>query len=293
MKHVLNLTVLACLLFAISSCSQEKKSNYSLTQKSSSASIINGVVVPEDNELGKSTVGLLIQVKDTWYQGCTGSIIAKNMILTAAHCLHYLNASRDNLVVTFSLDTVDNEAQENIADPKYVADVRKVFKTVDVANVIAHPKYDGTVDYDVAVIRLKTDIPQTHKPVEFLPDLYFDPTGAKLWLDGKIRDVTLLGFGLISEETGESSTVLRMTTVPAKFDGAIVVTDQTHGTGACNGDSGGPAFLNVGDKSYLVGVTHGPYLDYETCHEFGAYLNPNLFLDFIYGSIDMLNAIVL
>jgi secreted trypsin-like serine protease len=292
MKTVLQLTVLACVFVSITGCSKKKNSSEAFAPTTHSASIINGEIVSADNELGQSTVGLVLQIKGIWFQACTGSIIAKNMILTAAHCVGYVNPQNDNIVINFSLNTVDNAVQSD-PDQQHIEDVRAAFNTIDVVDIIVHPDYNGYVDHDIAVIRLKQDIPSTHKIAEFLPQKFIDTTLKKITFDGETKDVTLLGFGLINESTGESSSVLRETTVHAKFDGVLVVTDQTHGTGACNGDSGGPAFVKLGDKNYLVGVTHGPYLNFETCHEYGAYLNPNLFLDFIETAIKDLNAIAI
>lgn len=292
MKIILQLTVLACVFVSITSCSKKKNSTDSFVQTTQSSSIINGEIVTADNELGQSTVGLLLQIKGTWYQACTGSIIAPNMIMTAAHCLGYVNIKRDNIVINFSLNTVQNEVQSD-ADAIHTEDVRAAFNTIDVLDIVIHEKYKGYVDNDIAIIRLKQNIPATHKISEFLPLSFLDAKAQKLIIDGETKDVTLLGFGLVNENTGESSSVLRKTTVPGRFEGMTLVTDQTHGTGACNGDSGGPAFLKIDQKNYLVGVTHGPYLDYVTCHEYGAYLNPNLYLEFIDSAQKKLNLIQL
>ena len=93
--------------------------------------------------------------------------------------------------------------------------------------------------------------------------------------------VTLVGFGLISESPQTGTEVLRMTTLPARFENQFVVTDQTHGTGGCNGDSGGPAFYDVNGKTYQVGVTHGPHGSSTTCAQEGEWMNPALEKEFI------------
>jgi secreted trypsin-like serine protease len=290
MKNVIQLTVLACVFVSVLGCSKKKTSPESFVPTTQSASIINGEIVLSDDILGHSTVGLLLKIKGTWFQACTGSIIAPNMIMTAAHCVSYVNVKRDNIEINFSLNTVANQIQ---ADPNadHIEDVSSVFNTIGVVDIVTHEKYSSGVDYDIAIIRLKQNIPTTHKVAEFLPLSFVDESTQKLTIEGQTKDVILLGFGLINEDPGESSSVLRKTTVPARFEGTTLVTDQTHGTGACNGDSGGPAFVQIGQKDYLVGVTHGPYLDYVTCHEYGVYLNPNLFLSFIDDATKKLNSI--
>jgi secreted trypsin-like serine protease len=284
MKNVFKLLAIAIAANFLFSCnpSNRPSQNIAAAKSSNAASIINGQVVTEDNELGQHTVGLMIKYGPTWYQSCSGSIIAKDMILTAAHCVRGIY-SNNNIVINFSLGTMDYDTQSNPATE--IKNVRATFNTIDVAGIRSHPNYYGYVDHDIAVIQLKQNIPPTHKPVEFLPENFIDPSGQKLTLDGQTHDVTLLGFGVISEDPVTDTTVLRMTTVPAQFKGTVLVTDQTHSTGACNGDSGGPAFIKINDKNYLVGVTHGPHPGSKTCHEYGDYVNPNLEMNFIREAI--------
>lgn len=284
MKNLFKLLATVGVASFLFSCvpSNPKLQNTVESKTSNTASIINGKVVTEDSELGLHTVGLIMKYAGTWQQMCTGSIIAKDMVLTAAHCVSRLY-SYDNLVINFSLNTVGYDAQMD--SNTEITDIRSAFNTIDVAGIVVNPLYYGYVDNDLAVIRLKKEIPATHKPVEFLPENFIDASGKKLTFDGETHEVTLLGFGVISENPVTDTTVMRMTTVPAKFEGHVVVTDQTHDTGACNGDSGGPAFLKIDGKNYLVGVTHGPHPGSYTCHEYGDYLNPNLAKDFINSAI--------
>ena len=40
-----------------------------------------------------------------------------------------------------------------------------------------------------------------------------------------------------------------------------MILDQEDGSGACHGDSGGPAFFEKDGKTYLLGVTNRSYPD--------------------------------
>lgn len=43
------------------------------------------------------------------------TIIGEDIILTAAHCLEYVNAAKDNIYINFSLETVDNAVQSDLS----------------------------------------------------------------------------------------------------------------------------------------------------------------------------------
>ena len=254
-----------------------------------SALIINGKIVSADNVVAKSVVNLLKQDENgIWYSICTGSIIDKNTIITAAHCVFEFKP--ETILVNFSIVTLDNEKQNfkisRIVNPEIGLDVRKV------SAYLVHPKYViNQMDRpnDIAIVRLSKPAPNTAIPIKFLPKKIISDKNNQFSLEGQSYSVTLMGFGLISESPRKGSTQLRMTDVVGTFEKGILVTDQTKGTGACNGDSGGPAFLKIKNKTYLVGVTSGPYGDAQTCDQFGAYANPNLNLDFITKALKTLN----
>ena len=86
---------------------------------------------------------------------------------------------------------------------------------------------------------------------------------------------------MVSERPATQPDFLLRTTVPATFESQFVVTDQTQGSGGCNGDSGGPAFLDLDGTTYQVGVTHGPRAGSVTCHEQGEWMNPALDKEFL------------
>ncbi|OFZ31509.1 MAG: hypothetical protein A2622_02695 [Bdellovibrionales bacterium RIFCSPHIGHO2_01_FULL_40_29] len=267
-------------------CSQNltSKMTTSQTQKSS---IINGTPVTADNSLGKSVVGLFMKSDsdEAWFQSCTGSVLTSKFILTAAHCVNGLDAG--NILVHFSLNTMTSENQANPA--KRIHDVEAKFVTRRVKAFMIHPDYRGVGDYDLALLMLEENTPKTAIPVQLLPDQYLNRDEAKTTLEGQRHQVKLMGFGLVSEDPVVETEMMRETVVSSHFIDHFVVTDQTQGSGGCNGDSGGPAFLTLGKETYQVGVTHGPHGRSRSCSEQGEWFNPALDQGFLKKAQQMMS----
>jgi hypothetical protein len=267
-------------LFILTNCSKGAQNNF--TQKTKKASIINGTPVTADQVLAKSVVGLMMNGEfdgrdNFWIQGCTGTVLNKNFILTAAHCVKGQNSS--DLAVNFSLNSVTFKEQLNPATR--ITDIENKFTIRKVKSFAIHPLYDGSGSHDVALILLDGETPADSVPVQILPDQYVDLANNKTTFDLQNIEVILMGFGLISEDPSTDTEILRVTTVPAVFNEQFVITDQTKGTGGCNGDSGGPAFFIFENVTYQVGITHGPRAGSTTCHEQGEWVNPALNKNFL------------
>lgn len=235
-------------------------------------SIINGIVVKKNNVLAKSVVALYVKnYQGVWTTGCTGTVLDERFILTAGHCLNYKDPQE--LLISFSLNG------KKMNSPHALTRKVKSFRI--------HPEYSDT-DNDFGIILLETKIPDSARAVTLLPDKYLVKEENKTTLEGKSYNVTLMGFGIIKEDPYKDTDVLRVTTVPARFENQLVITDQTKGSGGCNGDSGGPAFLTINGKTYQAGVTSGPHGNSTTCHEEGEWMNPALDQDFIQESKTLL-----
>ncbi|MBQ49822.1 MAG: hypothetical protein CMP10_20745 [Zetaproteobacteria bacterium] len=186
-------------------------SNY----EDSDVKIVGGRQVTQ-SDLGpmkSSTVGL---------DGCTGSIVADDLIITAAHCYELAMSSG---YVIFGTDLY---GQTEIAP---------------IEEGIVNASYTGPGD-DLAMLRISGPLPAGFKPI------LMQPEDMKLFAD---EDVTLAGYG--STNTPGSFGVLR--TVESKIkardaDQSIYV--ENGSTAACSGDSGGPLFLERTGEWYLVGV---------------------------------------
>lgn len=162
---------------------------------------------------------------------CGGSIIAKNVILTSAHCVD------DRAAKTFAVVAGSNN---RAGADGYIVMVKAIYM---------HEKYDiWTVDNDVALLHLAQDLPITYKstPIELADDL---PNTGEL--------ATITGWG----ETvlnGDYSDQLRSVRVPIldredcqnsyKYENIttnmVCAGFKEGGRDMCRGDSGGPLIYN-------------------------------------------------
>ena len=259
--------------------------------KQSPIEIINGQPAL-DHVMMPSVVGLFVKysspangIDSVWLQWCTGSVLTSKLILTAAHCVKDVEAK--NLLINFSGKTVTMDNQFNEATR--LLDPSKVFVTRAVRALEINPAYDGSGNHDLAVIALDVEAPSTAKPVALLPSAYISSDKTQTTFEGQVKPVLLMGFGLIKEDPSTDTEVLRSTVVDSTFMKNLVVTDQTKGSGGCNGDSGGPAFVDINGSYYQVGVTHGPHGDSRTCHETGEWVNPALDAQFLSDAAKKLN----
>ena len=103
--------------------------------------------------------------------------------------------------------------------------------------------------YDVALLRIQDAIPAGYEPSDLLA---FDQ---KLELG---QEVTIAGYGISNPDSDSGAGTLRKVRVTIKnpdYSKTEVQLDQSQGGGACHGDSGGPAYILIGNHPYLFGIT--------------------------------------
>ncbi|MGZ3768175.1 MAG: S1 family peptidase [Bdellovibrio sp.] len=248
----LNRLVLAGFLssLALTGCSPKTAEN-SATIQSTGDGIIGGSEVQSGDRIQTS----IVAVYDTASGAlCTGSLLTNNLVLTAAHCIG------DD--VTKMLIFFDNK----LGKQSYRLQVDQA----EVSPYWASRQNENVNTGDIALIHFVGDVPDGWKPATFANN-----AGRSQLANGAI--VVLAGYGITNGVTHEGAGVLRVTTVKidnAQFSASEITINQTMGQGACHGDSGGPAYIQINGKYYLWGVTSRGIDDPSNdCTKFSAYTN--------------------
>jgi secreted trypsin-like serine protease len=167
-------------------------------------------------------------------QHCAGTLVAKNKVLTAAHCTDGVEASQMEIIggqTKFS-DTSGTKA--------------------GVSDVWQNPDFDMSgMQHDNSVLTLDKDLP-------YEPATLVQSAGDAAYQAGK--DVTVVGWGTTSEGGDVSDTLLKVSvpvvdndtcaekysTGGAKYDKASMFCAGVPegGKDSCQGDSGGPAYVD-------------------------------------------------
>jgi len=203
------------------------------------ADIVGGDEVQDQDPVKTSTAALYQPNRDGRGGAlCTASLIGQDVAVTAAHCIQPGGADP---VMLFGRDvhsasTVKRPVTGSVVNSKWRTHAGK-----------------GMDEGDIALVKFPGGLPAGYAPVKTAKSEDSVRTGTT---------ATLAGYGITNSRTQSGAGVLRKTKVdvadsrPGKTE---MILDQSHGHGACHGDSGGPAFVNENGKMVLAGVTNRSY----------------------------------
>lgn len=232
----------------VTACSQQH-SKKSLLSLESDSSIVNGRPVRQDDSFRFYTVSVGPKEEPQ----CTGVIVGEHHILTAAHCVEVIEGT----FVHFGLD---------FSSPKSIR--------LPIKNVIGHPKYCPTCTEDItlgdtadiALVEVDGSLPPGYQSVNIAAIGEAKPG----------MTITLAGFG--ANERGAYETGMKVTHVPLdKVGTSEFATDETK-AGSCNGDSGGPAYIQIKGEYRLLGITSRGDA---RCRKVGIYTMPDAYQNWI------------
>jgi hypothetical protein len=182
---------------------------------------------------------------------CTASILSESTLVTAAHCFTGPSASWRIIFGT------DIRAESRVMRP--------------IVSYLTTPMWPVRGDEpvnsgDIAVVRFDGGLPEGYRPVGLLEDTSVLATNSV---------VMLAGYGVEDGVQRTGSGILRFvetTLLDPNYSETEMSVDQSKGRGACHGDSGGPAYVKVGDAWMLWGVTnHGINDTKDNCSTHASY----------------------
>ena len=165
---------------------------------------------------------LLLQAPDGGF--CTGSLVAPDVVLTAAHC---------QLAAGWTAHVMSGD--EPVASQEVIEAVFHRY----------HDGGDAFADHDISLARLAGPLPAEPVPFATAP-LEANPAGDTL---------VVVGFGVDNGFELTGGGVKRVAGLPITLVADDYVQAERRATSICYGDSGGPAFLSIDGVLTVFGVT--------------------------------------
>jgi hypothetical protein len=179
---------------------------------------------------------------------CTGTLVEPRKVVTAAHCLTGVSASSLEFVIG-----------ANVGSPDHV---------IGVASVTYHPSYSASsLANDIGYVTLAKDA--LVEPMKLLPTMDGSWVG---------KELIFVGYGASNGISQAGFGTKRFVVMPIQQVWTKQFRYAMSGKNTCNGDSGGPAFAQVGGELLLAGVTS--YGD-PSCTQYGVDTRVDVYASFL------------
>ena len=224
-KQLRILSVLSLVAAALVGCG---KSTQPAINGQPNTGIIGGVDSVGTEDYAKTIVMLYNAAEGSL---CTASIVSDQNLVTAAHCV---DGPATNLRIIFGTDLANKETR-----------IVRSIDSYETSPVYAFRSSEELNTGDIAVVKFSGGLPAGFKAAQILTSGNALQTGAT---------VMLAGYGISDGVSHAGAGKLRsaeVTILNGQYSESEVLLDQTKGKGACHGDSGGPAYINVGGQWML------------------------------------------
>ncbi|MDQ3231329.1 MAG: trypsin-like serine protease [Pseudobdellovibrionaceae bacterium] len=204
-------------------------------EESSALRMVNGSIPAADHPAALSAVALVD--KNSQNHFCSGTLVAENLIVTAAHCV--FDKRPEDFQILFGRDT--KQGNVVLRTPEALSTFKKF------------QKFES--NFDIAWVRFPGGVPQGFQPVE----IWHQPNA----LEAK-TPLSIAGYGRTSSQcmfddpTCQGGKLLYVDTNVREFVNHgrlfnLIVIGPRPDHGPCFGDSGGPAYVQRNGRWYLAG----------------------------------------
>jgi secreted trypsin-like serine protease len=238
---------------------QQPRPQIQSQSQNNSVGIIGGnEVQATDDPSALSTVGVYDKKN---HSTCSGSLIAKDLILTAAHCV---NPNSNQLFVLFSKNF-------------YVSGRLNESRMIVARRFERHSSFnpnraEGVDTFDLALIQLSSPAPAEYRTIPLSQDTSHVFEGVLI----------AAGYGFTNGLLRKGLGTLRQASLQfLKPHSKTEFETLQDSTGVCSGDSGGPLYQKLGSQWLQVGVASRVATKFLGCRKYAVYTRVDSYQDWI------------